>query len=87
MTAAAKDELLLAAARESKSLHEALHGLNEDQTAEVWLGTASPSAGTRARLRIRSSTPTPPTTTAGPPTGSAPGGPRVACEDSSTPVV
>jgi hypothetical protein len=34
----AKDELLLAAAREYKSFHEALHGLNEEQMAEVWLG-------------------------------------------------
>jgi len=43
MTAAsdAKDELLLAAAREYKAFHEALHGLNEEQTAEVWLGTWS----------------------------------------------
>jgi hypothetical protein len=43
MTAAsdAKDELLLAAAREYKDFHEALHGLNEEQTAEVWLGTWS----------------------------------------------
>jgi hypothetical protein len=38
---AAKDELLLAAAREYKAFHEALHGLNEEQTAEVWLGTWS----------------------------------------------
>ena len=38
---AAKDELLLAAAREYKDFHEALHGLNEEQTAEVWLGTWS----------------------------------------------
>lgn len=36
-----KDELLLAAAREYKAFHEALHGLNEDQMAEVWLGTWS----------------------------------------------
>ena len=36
-----KDELLLAAAREYKALHEALHGLNEDQMGEVWLGTWS----------------------------------------------
>jgi hypothetical protein len=38
---APKDELLLAAAREYKAFHEALHGLNEDQMAEVWLGTWS----------------------------------------------
>jgi hypothetical protein len=38
---AAKDELLLAAAREYKAFHEALHGLNDEQTAEVWLGTWS----------------------------------------------
>jgi hypothetical protein len=38
---AAKDELLLAAAREYKAFHEALHGLNEEQMAEVWLGTWS----------------------------------------------
>ena len=36
-----KDELLLAAAREYKAFHEALHGLNEEQMAEVWLGTWS----------------------------------------------
>ena len=36
-----KGELLLAAAREYKALHEALHGLNEEQMAEVWLGTWS----------------------------------------------
>jgi len=36
-----KDELLLAAAREYKAFHEALHGLNEDQMGEVWLGTWS----------------------------------------------
>lgn len=40
-TSAAKDELLLAAAREYKAFHEALHGLNEEQTAEVWLGAWS----------------------------------------------
>ena len=40
-TSDAKDELLLAAAREYKAFHEALHGLNEAQTAEVWLGTWS----------------------------------------------
>jgi len=38
---AAKEALLLAAAREYKAFHEAVHGLNEDQTAEVWLGTWS----------------------------------------------
>jgi len=38
---AAKDELLLAAAREYKDFHEALHGLNDEQTAEVWLGAWS----------------------------------------------
>ena len=36
-----KGELLLEAAREYKALHEALHGLNEEQMAEVWLGTWS----------------------------------------------
>jgi hypothetical protein len=36
-----KDELLLSAAREYKAFHEALHGLNEEQMAEVWLGTWS----------------------------------------------
>ena len=36
-----KDELLLTAAREYKAFHEALHGLNEEQMAEVWLGTWS----------------------------------------------
>jgi hypothetical protein len=40
-TSLGKDELLLAAAREYKGFHEALHGLNEEQTAEVWLGTWS----------------------------------------------
>ena len=38
---ASKDELLLAAAREYKAFHEAVHGLNEEQMAEVWLGTWS----------------------------------------------
>ena len=38
---APKDELLLSAAREYKAFHEALHGLNEEQMAEVWLGTWS----------------------------------------------
>ena len=37
----AKDELLLSAAREYKAFHQALHGLNEEQMAEVWLGTWS----------------------------------------------
>ena len=37
----AKDDLLVAAAREYKAFHEALHGLNEEQAAEVWLGTWS----------------------------------------------
>jgi hypothetical protein len=36
-----KDDLLLNAAREYKAFHEALHGLNEEQMAEVWLGTWS----------------------------------------------
>ena len=36
-----KAQLLLDAAREYKAFHEAVHGLNEDQTAEVWLGTWS----------------------------------------------
>jgi hypothetical protein len=38
---AAKEELLLASAREYKAFHEALHGLNDEQAAEVWLGTWS----------------------------------------------
>ena len=38
---AAKDELLLAAAREYKAFHQALHGLNDEQTSEVWLGAWS----------------------------------------------
>jgi hypothetical protein len=38
---AAKAELLLTAARQYKAFHEALHGLNEEQAAEVWLGTWS----------------------------------------------
>ena len=41
MTATTKDELLNEAAREYKALHEALHGLNEEQMTEVWLGTWS----------------------------------------------
>ena len=38
---AAKEDLLLAAAREYEAFHEAPHGLNDEQTAEVWLGTWS----------------------------------------------
>ena len=34
-----KGELLIRAAREFKSFHEALHGLNEDHMTEVWFGT------------------------------------------------
>ena len=36
-----KEELLAAAAREYKSFHEALQGLNEEQMTEVWLGAWS----------------------------------------------
>jgi hypothetical protein len=36
-----KAELLIRAAREYRAFHEALHGLNEDHMAEVWLGTWS----------------------------------------------
>jgi hypothetical protein len=36
-----KEELLAAAAREYKSFHEALQGLNETQMTEVWLGAWS----------------------------------------------
>ena len=36
-----KEELLNEAAREYKALHEALHGLNETDMTEVWLGTWS----------------------------------------------
>jgi hypothetical protein len=36
-----KEELLAAAAREYKSFHEALQGLNEAQMTEVWLGAWS----------------------------------------------
>jgi len=36
-----KDELLTQAAQEYKAFHETLHGLNEDQMSEVWLGTWS----------------------------------------------
>jgi hypothetical protein len=39
VAATTKDELLNEAAREYKALHEALHGLNEEQMTEVWLGT------------------------------------------------
>src|SRR5437868_13730450 len=37
----AKPDLLNDAAREYKAFHEAIHGLNEEQMAEVWLGTWS----------------------------------------------
>jgi hypothetical protein len=37
--AATKEELLNEAAREYKSFHEALQGLNEAQMSQVWLGT------------------------------------------------
>jgi hypothetical protein len=36
-----KEELLQAAAREYRTFHEALRGLNEERLAEVWLGTWS----------------------------------------------
>lgn len=36
-----KGDLLLRAAEEYKRFHESLHGLNEDDMAEVWLGTWS----------------------------------------------
>ena len=36
-----KAELMIRAAREYKAFHESLHGLNEDDMAEVWLGTWS----------------------------------------------
>ena len=36
---ASRDDLLAAAAREYKALHDALKGLNEASLAEVWLGT------------------------------------------------
>ena len=36
-----KEELLQAAAREYRALHEALRGVNEEQMGEVWLGTWS----------------------------------------------
>ena len=38
---ATKQDLLNAAAREYKAFHEALHGLNEEQAAETWLGSWS----------------------------------------------
>ena len=41
MDATSKEELLNEAAREYKSFHEALQGLNETQMSEVWLGTWS----------------------------------------------
>ncbi|MGH7278823.1 MAG: ClbS/DfsB family four-helix bundle protein [Candidatus Rokuibacteriota bacterium] len=37
----AKQDLLNAAAREYRALHEAIHGLNEEHMTEVWLGTWS----------------------------------------------
>ncbi len=40
-TPTSKDELLSAAAREYKALHDALQGLNEAQLDEIWLGTWS----------------------------------------------
>ena len=40
-TATDKQSLLNDAAREYRSLHEAIHGLNEEQMTEVWLGTWS----------------------------------------------
>jgi hypothetical protein len=36
-----KDALLNEAAREYRALHDAIHGLNEAQMTEVWLGTWS----------------------------------------------
>jgi hypothetical protein len=39
VAATTKEELLNEAAREYKSFHEALQGLNESQMSEVWLGT------------------------------------------------
>ena len=41
MAATTKEELLNEAAREYKTFHEALQGLNEAQMSEVWLGTWS----------------------------------------------
>ena len=40
-TATDKDSLLNEAAREYRAFHEAVHGLNEEQMTEVWLGTWS----------------------------------------------
>jgi hypothetical protein len=40
-TATDKESLLNDAAREYRALHEAIHGLNEEQMTEVWLGTWS----------------------------------------------
>jgi hypothetical protein len=34
-----KQELLNEAAREYKAFHESIHGLNEEQSTEAWLGT------------------------------------------------
>jgi len=41
VAATTKEELLNEAAREYKTFHEALQGLNESQMSEVWLGTWS----------------------------------------------
>jgi hypothetical protein len=41
VAATTKEELLNAAAREYKALHETLQGLNEAHMTEVWLGTWS----------------------------------------------
>ena len=41
MAATTKDGLLNEAAREYKTLHETLRGLNEEHMTEVWLGTWS----------------------------------------------
>jgi hypothetical protein len=40
-TATDKDSLLNEAAREYRAFHDAIHGLNEEQMTEVWLGTWS----------------------------------------------
>ena len=40
-TATDKESLLNDAAREYRALHETIHGLNEGQMTEVWLGTWS----------------------------------------------
>jgi hypothetical protein len=40
-TATDKESLLNDAAREYRALHETIHGLNEEQMTEVWLGTWS----------------------------------------------